>query len=141
MTRNRLLLRMAALWCAVAVGTLLFSAVVAPTLFEALPHDRAMAGRIAGRGFEAAYAVTFAAALVAWIAFLVVRVQRRANAAFAALLVAGSAIQLFWVAPAIARHGAGWPWSFASLHAVGGGIHLALAVVALVLAWRLLSDA
>ena len=141
MTRHRFLTRAVALWCAMAVGTLLFSAVVAPALFRALPYDRAAAGRIAGLGFEAAYGVTLAAALAVCTSFAVIRGRGLADPGFAGLLVAGSALQLFWVAPAIAHHGVGWPWSFASLHAVGGLVHVALAVVALVLAWRLMSDA
>jgi MHS family alpha-ketoglutarate permease-like MFS transporter len=120
---------------------LLSSAAVAPALFRALPTDRALAGRLAGLGFEWAYAVTFAASLAVCCSFAVVRGRGPVDPSLATLLVAGSALQLFWVAPAIVRHGAGWPWSFGSLHAVGGLVHLALAVDALLLAWRLLSDA
>lgn len=140
MSRDRFIKNAAALWCAVATGTLLFSAVVAPMLFEALPGDRVTAGRIAARGFEAAYAVAFAAALVVCIACLLSAMRRRLNLGLGAAMLGAAAIQLFWIAPSITRRGAGWPGSFASLHAAGGGLHVLLAVLGLVLAWRLLAE-
>lgn len=138
----RFLVRAGALWCAVAVGTLVFSAVVAPMLFDALPNDRTAAGRIAGRGFEAAYAVTFAASLVVCIALALTRRSwRRFEPVLGGLLATASALQLFWIAQAIARRGVGWPWSFGSLHATAGVVHLGLSIGALILSWRLLSKA
>jgi hypothetical protein len=141
MSRDRFIKNAAALWCAVATGTLMFSAVVAPMLFDALPYDRQTAGRIAARGFEAAYIVALAAALVVCIACLLSTTRRSPNFALGAVMLVGAAVQLFWIAPSISRHGAGWPGSFVSLHATGGGLHVVLAVLALVLAWRLLSEA
>jgi Domain of unknown function (DUF4149) len=141
MPRDRFIRNAAALWCAVATGTLLFSAIVAPMLFDALPGDRATAGRIAARGFEAAYVVALAAALVVCIACWLSATRRAPNLALGAAMLVGACVQLFWVAPSISRRGAGWPGSFASLHATGGGLHLLLGVLALVLAWRLLSEA
>lgn len=135
----RLLVKAAALWCAVAVGMLLFSAVVAPMLFQALPHDRATAGRIAGRGFEVAYAVTCAAALVCIASAVATRRMARVDIATTFAMLVGAVMQLAWIAPSIMRRGVGWPWSFASLHAVGGVLHVCLAACALALAWRLLS--
>ena len=110
-------------------------------LFDAMPNDPALAGRIAGRAFESAYWIALAAAItasaVAWFA-------RSARATIeivvAALMLIAAALQLFWIAPAIAGHGAGWPWSFASLHGAGGAMHLVLAVVALALSWLLLAS-
>jgi len=139
MSRDRFIRNAAALWCAVATGTLMFSAVVAPMLFDALP-DRQTAGRIAARGFEAAYIVALAAALVVCIASVLAAPRRAPNFALGAVMLVGAAVQLFWIAPSISRHGAGWPGSFVSLHATGGGLHVVLAVLALVLAWRLLAE-
>ena len=132
----------AAILCAVALGTLLFSARVAPMLFEAMPTDRSLAGRIAGRAFESAYWIALIAALVAGMVASFAR-STRANMerVLAAAMLFAAALQLFWIAPAIARHGAGWPWSFASLHGAGGVLHLTLAVLALALAWLLLASA
>ncbi len=110
-------------------------------LFNAMPGDRALAGRIAGRAFESAYWVAFGAALVALaVAWFARSTRARIEIVLGALMVIAAALQLFWIAPAIANHGAGWPWSFASLHGAGVAMHLALAVVALMLAWLLLAE-
>ncbi|MDQ2766036.1 MAG: DUF4149 domain-containing protein [Gemmatimonadota bacterium] len=132
----------AAILCAVTLGTLLFSARVAPMLFDALPEDRTLAGRIAGRAFESAYWIAFGVALVALAVACFARSTRaRIEIVLSVLMLFTAALQLFWIAPAIARHGAGWPWSFASLHGAGGAMHLMLAVAALVLSWLLLASA
>ena len=133
--------QVAAILCAVALGTLLFSARVAPLLFDALPNDRALAGRIAGRAFESGYWIAFGAGVIALAAASFARSSHASfEIVFAALMPIAAAMQLFWIVPAIARHGAGWPWSFASLHGVGGAVHLMLAVVALTLAWSMLAS-
>ncbi|MGI9026405.1 MAG: DUF4149 domain-containing protein [Burkholderiaceae bacterium] len=125
-----------------ALGALVFSARVAPMLFDAMPDDRTLAGRIAGRAFESAYWIAFSAALVALAVASIARSTRASmEMTLAAAMLFAAALQLFWIAPAIARHGAGWPWSFASLHGAGGAMHLMLAVFALVLAWLLLASA
>ncbi len=135
----RIARRGASLWCAAAVGALLFSIRVATTIFEELPADRMLAGRIAGRAFITAYAITLVAAVIAVGVVWVTRSNgSKLDRWIAGVLLVASVLELFWVAPAITHHGAGWPGSFASLHAVGGGVHLLLAVFALVLAWRLL---
>jgi hypothetical protein len=131
----------ASLLCAAAVGALLFSIHVATSVFRDLPDDRLLAGRIAGRAFTAAYAIAAVAALVAVVVVLSRRTQRaKLDRAIAVGLLSIAALQSLWVAPAIVRHGAGWPGSFASLHATGGVLHLALVVLALLLSWRLLDE-
>lgn len=130
----------ASLWCAAAVGALVFSVRVATTVFEEMPADRTLAGRIAGRAFTGAYAIALVAAVVAIVVvWLPKAAATPVDRAMATGLLAGATVELFWIAPAITRHGAGWPGSFASLHAVGGAVHVALAVASLVLAWRLLN--
>ena len=132
----------ASLWCAAAVGALVFSVRVATTVFEEMPGDRALAGRIAGRAFTGAYAIALVAAVIAVLVVWLPRTVRSGiDRGLAAGLLLGAALELFWIAPAIVRHGVGWPGSFASLHATGGAVHLLLAVVALILAWRLLNGA
>lgn len=131
----------ASLLCAAAVGALLFSIHVATSVFRDMPEDRLLAGRIAGRAFTGAYAIASVAAVVAVVVVLTQRTRRAMldrSLAVGLLLVAG--LQSLWVAPAIVRHGAGWPGSFASLHAVGGTLHLALVVLSLFLAWCLLDE-
>lgn len=131
----------ASLLCAAAVGALLFSVHVATSVFRDLPDDRMLAGRIAGRAFTSAYTIATVAAVVAVAVVLMQRTRRVVldrSIACALLVIAG--LQLSWVAPAIVRHGAGWPGSFASLHATGGILHLALVALALFLAWRLLDE-
>ena len=131
----------ASLWCAASVGALLFSVRIATTVFDDMPGDRMLAGRIAGRAFTGAYAIATMSAVIAFavVWFLPARRLRVDRWLASGLLVAAIA-ELFWIAPAILRHGDGWPGSFASLHAFGGGLHVLLAVVSLGLAWRLLSD-
>lgn len=140
-SRHRFVRQGAAILCAVAVGALLFSARIAPLLFEAMPDDRALAGRIAGRAFESAYwialAVAVAASAVVWVAR---SARARGECVLAMLMLIDAALLVFWIAPAIANHGAKWPWSFASLHGTGGAMHLLLAVVALALSWLLLTS-
>ena len=139
--RAALARQVAAIICAVALGTLLFSARVAPLLFEALPNDRSLAGRIAGRGFESAYWIALAAAFVALAAASFAGSTRAPiEIGLGASMLLAAALELFWIAPAIANHGAGWPWSFASLHVAGGALHLVLAVASVILAWLLLAD-
>ena len=129
----------ASLVSAAALGALLFSVHVATSVFREMPNDRALAGRIAGRAFTGAYWIALVAAL---LAVAVVLTHARRDAAPA---TRGSPArscrwrcQVAWIAPAIARHGVGWPGSFASLHAVAGVLHVGLALFALLLAWRLL---
>ena len=110
-------------------------------LFDAMPNDRVLAGRIAGRAFESAYWMALAAAFVAsTVAWLTRSARATSEIGMAALMLLLAALQLFWIAPAIASHGAGWPWSFASLHGAGGAMHLLLAVIALALSWLLLES-
>ena len=138
----RIVRRAAALWCAASVGALLFSVRVAVMVFDEMPADRVQAGRIAGRAFTGAYAIALTAAVVALVVVWLTRsVQARIDRWIAAALLAASVAELFWIAPAILRHGAGWPGSFASLHATGGVLHLVLALFALILSWRLLNGA
>ena len=132
----------ASLACAATVGALLFSIRVATTVFREMPEDRALAGRIAGRAFTGAYAIATAAAVLAVIVVLAARSTRgRIDEWLAGGLLVAALLELFWIAPAILHRGAGWPGSFASLHAAGGGLHVVLAAIALVLAWRLLDGA
>ena len=129
----------ASLACAATVGALLFSVRIATTIFQELPADRLTAGRIAGRAFTGAYAIALFAALAAVAVVVTTRSRRgRLDAGLAGAMLSTALLQLFWIAPAILHHGQGWPGSFASLHAAGGGMHLLLAVLALILAWRLL---
>jgi hypothetical protein len=138
----RIVRRAAALWCAASVGALLFSVRVAVTVFDEMPADRMQAGRIAGRAFTGAYAIALTAAVVALVIVWLTRsAHARIDRWMAAALLMASMAELFWIAPAILRHGSGWPGSFASLHAAGGLLHLVLAVVALILSWRLLNSA
>lgn len=110
-------------------------------LFDAMPNDRALAGRIAGHAFESAYWIALGAALVVLpVAWFARSTRMGVEVVFAAAMLIAAVLQLFWIAPAIARHGAGWPWSFASLHGAGGATHLMLAVLALALAWLLLAS-
>ena len=130
----------ASLVCAAAVGSLVFSVHIATSVFREMPLDRLQAGRIAGRVFVGAYATAAVAAIVAIVVTFATRgaVVDRLSAC---VLLATASIEWFVVAPAILAHGSGWPGSFASLHATGGGLHLLLIVVALFLAWRLLVEA
>ena len=102
-------------------------------------EDRLTAGRIAGHAFVASYAIALAAALIATAVAFATGALRR-DRVLAVVFLAVAVLQLSWVAPAIVHHGVGWPWNFASLHAVGGALHLAMAVLALGLAWLLLED-
>ena len=129
----------AALVCAAAVGALLFSVQVATMVFREVSEDRLTAGRIAGHAFVASYAIALAAALIATAVAFATGALRR-DRVLAVVFLAVAVLQLSWVAPAIVHHGVGWPWNFASLHAVGGALHLAMAVLALGLAWLLLED-
>ncbi len=130
----------AAVACAVALGTLLFSARVAPLLFDAMPDDRARAGRIAARAFERAYLVAGLAAVGALgVALAAASSRKRLEIGLAAAMAAAAALELGWIAPAIASRGVGWPWTFASLHRAGGALHVALGALALVLAWLFVS--
>lgn len=134
--------RAAALWCAAAVGALLFSIRVATSVFKEMPTDRVLAGRIAGRSFTGAYAISTAAAVLALAVVWLARSRRSlVDRVLAVTLLVTALLELFWIAPAIARHGTGWPGSFASLHAVGGALHVGLAAIALTLAWRLACEA
>lgn len=131
----------AAILCAVALGTLVFSARVAPMLFNAMPNEQALAGRIAGRAFESAYWIALGVSVVALAVAWFARSPRASiEIVLGALMLIVASVQLFWVAPAIANHGSGWPWSFASLHGAGGAMHLILALAALALAWLLLAN-
>ena len=137
--RSRFARQSAALVSAASVGALLFSVRVATSVFHEMPGDRALAGRIAGRAFAGAYWIAVVAAVVAIVIVLTTRSRHAGSDAWlAGSLLSMGVLQLAWVAPAIARHGVGWPASFASLHATGGVLHMALATCALVLAWRLL---
>ena len=137
--RDRYARQAASLVSAAAVGALLFSVRVATSTFREMPNDRALAGRIAGRAFTGAYWIAVVAAVIAVAVVLVTRSRRGSfDAWLAGSLLSMALLQLSWIAPAIAQHGVGWPGSFASLHAVGGVLHVGLSVVALVLAWRLL---
>ena len=128
----------ASLACAAAVGALLFSVRVATTVFQEMP-DRLQAGRVAGRSFTGAYAITTFAAVVAVLVVLSTPSRRRLLDTWCAFsLLVTALLQLFWIAPAIVNRGAGWPGSFASLHAAAGVLHLFMATLALILAWRLL---
>ena len=130
----------AAIVCSIALGSLVFSARLAPLVFEALPNDRALAGRLAGRAFESAYWLAAVAAAVALAVAVTARSLRfRLETAVAAVMAVAAMLQVGWLAPSIARHGDGWPGSFGSLHRVAGLVHLALAVLALILAWLLVS--
>ena len=129
----------ASLLCAAALGSLLFSVHVATMLFRELSDDRLRAGRIAGRTFVGAYWIAAVAGVAAIAAAFATRAPRL-DRLMAVILVAIAALQLTWIAPAIGSHGSGWPGSFASLHATGGVLHVALAALALALAWRLLAD-
>ena len=127
--------RIGALLSAAAGGILLCAgAIVAPLLFAGLASDRAMAGRIAARVFETSY-------WYAGVAALAVPVFRLARSQIDVTLAAGlagcAALQLAVIAPAIARHGEGWPLPFAALHGLAGGLHVAMTLGAFVLAWRL----
>jgi Domain of unknown function (DUF4149) len=128
----------ASLLCAAAVGALLFSVQVATMVFRELSDDRLRAGRVAGHAFAGAYGITAVAAVIALAVVWGAPSPRTDRVVSFALALIGAA-QLFWITPAIASHGVGWPGTFASLHATGGVLHLALALLALVLAWRLLS--
>ena len=137
--RARFARQAASLVSAAAVGALLFSVRVATSTFREMPNDRALAGRIAGRAFTGAYWITVVAAVIAVAVVLTTRSRRGSlDAWLAGSLMSMGLLQLFWIAPAIAQHGVGWPGSFASLHAVGGVLHVGLSMIALVLAWRLL---
>ncbi len=137
--RARYARQAASLVSAAALGALLFSVRVATSVFHDMPNDRALAGRIAGRAFTGAYWIAIVAAVVAIVVVLTTRSRRgRIDAWLAGSLLSMGLLQLFMIAPAIAQHGVGWPGSFASLHAVGGVLHVALALFALILAWRLL---
>lgn len=139
--RRRFARQGGAILAAVAVGALLFSARIAPLLFDAMPDNRALAGRLAGRAFESAYWITLVAAIVASaVAWLAGSMRARCERVLAALMLIDAALLVFWIAPAIANHGAGWPGSFASLHGAGGALHVLLAAVALVLSWLLLAS-
>ncbi len=130
----------AAMLCAIALGSLLFSARMAPLVFEALPNDRALAGFVTGRAFESAYWFAAVASVVALVVAASARSTRAGvECALATVMALASALELGWLVPAIARHGSGWPWSFASLHRAGGATHLVLALLALGLAWMLVS--
>ena len=131
--------RIGALLVATSGGILLCAgAIVAPLLFAVLAPDRLTAGRIAARVFEASYWCAGVAAL----AILVFRVARsRIDVALGASLAGCAALELVVIAPAIARHGEGWPLSFAVLHGLAGGLHLLMTLGAWVLAWRLSGDA
>lgn len=125
--------------CGATVGALLFSVQVATIVFRDLPGDALTAGRLAGRAFVGAYGIAVCASVFAVIvSFTSASRMLERSAACVALVLA--ALQLFWVAPAIVRHGSGWPWTFASLHAVGGTVHLVLVGLALALAWSFLGD-
>ncbi len=125
--------------CAAAAGSLLFSVHVATMVFREMPNDRLDAGRIAGSAFVGAYATAAVASVVAIVVTVVTRAAIPQRLLAVALLVI-AALELFVVAPAILAHGTGWPGSFASLHATGGGLHLLLVVLSLALAWRLLGE-
>jgi hypothetical protein len=130
----------ASLLCAASAGSLLFSVRIAMMVFGDMPDDRLSAGRIAGRAFVSAYAISASAALIALVVTIATRIELKDRALSIALLVM-ALLELLWIAPAIVAHGTGWPGSFASLHATGGALHLVLVVLSLVLAWRLLGDA
>ena len=127
--------RLATLLCAAAGGVLLFAGlIVAPSLFDALPGDRAMAGRIAARVFQASY--WFAGA----VGILVIGAcAARRNTIFlpALVLIGLAAFQLFVIAPTLVRHGEGWPFSFAALHGIAAGVHVVMTIAAFILAWTL----
>lgn len=131
--------RIGVLLTATAGGILICAgAIVAPLLFAGLAPDRMTAGRIAARVFEASYWCAGVAAL----AVLVFRLAAaRVDVALAAILGGFAALELSVIVPAIARHGEGWPLSFGALHGVAGGLHVAMTLGALVLAWRLSAGA
>ncbi len=108
-------------------------------VFREMPGDRMLAGRIAGRSFTGAYGIATVASLVAVLVTMTTR-SGALDRSLAVAMAVASIVELAWIAPAIVMHGAGWPGSFASLHAFGGALHLLIATTALILAWRLLDE-
>ncbi len=125
--------RILALLSAVLGGALLLAALgVAPLAFRILPDDRVRAGTLAAEVFELTYWFALAVGVVA---LLFGDLRRPRPTLTALLLVVLSGVQLGLVAPLLAAHGAGWPFSFAALHGTASAVHLALIAAALGLAW------
>ncbi len=124
-----MLRRCIAIAAALSSGALWFAAVNAVVLFHAI-SDPAQAGRIAADGFYVSYLIALAICLVV----LVFSGQRMLGA----VGVAVAGLLLVWLVPALREHGAGWPFSFASLHASASLAHFVLALSTLGLSWRLL---
>jgi hypothetical protein len=123
---------------AACVGLLVASAfMVAPAAFTVLRHDPVSAGQIAGTVFEWTYSTC---ALVAFCA---------ATADFGkggqkpvALLAAGCvAVALrLGIAPLVLNHGAGWPYSFDSLHHLAAAVHAVLLAILIYAVWQRLGE-
>jgi hypothetical protein len=98
-----------------------FAGVTAMLLFRGMPESPAAAGLLAADVFMASYVATSIPSL---LGVLFAPVGRPIGFALLLVLVA----QTFGIVPALREHGAGWPASFASLHATASVLHLVLAV-------------
>ena len=133
----------ASLVSAAALGALLFSVHVATSVFRDMPNDRALAGRIAGRAFTGAYWIAVVAAVLAVAVVLTTRSRRSAGDAWLAAgsLLSMGLLQLAWMAPRRRSRGtasAGRARRSRACTRWAGVLHVALALFALLLAWRLL---
>jgi hypothetical protein len=121
----------AALLIAALSGAMWFAALDAILLFRAM-DDPAGAGLLAANGFAATYWVGAVACLVGLL------VSKRSRV-IAGVLLLVAALMLFWIVPTLRAHGAGWPGSFASLHASASLGHLLLCLGTAYWSWRLAS--
>jgi hypothetical protein len=86
-----------------------------------MPDNPAAAGQLAADVFMASYVV---ASVPSLFGVLFAPVARPIGLALLLALVA----EAFGIVPALRNHGAGWPASFASLHATASLLHLGLAI-------------
>jgi hypothetical protein len=106
---------------ALASGALWFAGVTAILLFRSMPDNPAAAGLLAADIFMASYV---AASVPSFLGVLFAPVGRPIGFVLLLALLA----QVFGIVPALRQHGAGWPATFASLHATASVLHLVLAV-------------
>ncbi len=98
-----------------------FAGCSAILLFRGLTDNPQLAGRLASDLFMASYLATTVPTLLGLLFAPVGRV-------IGVVLVLALLLQAFAVVPALREHGAGWPGSFASLHATASLLHFVLAV-------------
>ncbi len=127
--------RLAGLLCTLVAGALLGAVLGAYLIFAGLGDDHARAGAIAGELFMNCY---WLALVVACGAAPLAAPRSRLVTLLLGAAALFSVIEIAWLVPAIASHGANSVLSFTQLHGLGGAMHLAISAALIAAAWLLM---